>query len=65
VANVVAHCGVPLERAVAAASANPAALLGLEDRGAIEAGRRADLAALDPDTLQARATWVSGEQVHG
>jgi N-acetylglucosamine-6-phosphate deacetylase len=65
VANVVAHCAVPLERAVAAASANPAALLGLEDRGAIEAGRRADLAALDPGTLQARATWVGGEQVHG
>jgi N-acetylglucosamine-6-phosphate deacetylase len=65
VANVVAHCGAPLARAVAAASTNPARLLGLEDRGAIEPGRRADLVALDPDTLLATATWTEGEQVHG
>jgi N-acetylglucosamine-6-phosphate deacetylase len=65
VGNVVARCGVPLLRALAAASTNPAALLGLDDRGAIEPGRRADLVVLDPDTLEARATWVSGAQVHG
>ena len=65
VANVVGHCGVTLERAVAAASTNPARLLGLADRGAIETGRRADLVALDPDTLPATETWIQGTQVHG
>ena len=65
VANVVAHCRVPLDRAVAAASTNPARLLGLDDRGALAAGRRADIAALDPDTLMCTATWVGGHQVHG
>jgi N-acetylglucosamine-6-phosphate deacetylase len=34
---------------VAAASANPAALLGASDRGEIAAGRRADLVQLDDD----------------
>lgn len=65
VANVVHHCGVPLERAVAAASTTPAALLGLGDRGALAPGRRADLAALDPATLSCRATWIAGQQLHG
>jgi N-acetylglucosamine-6-phosphate deacetylase len=45
--------GVPLPRAVAAASANPAALLGLDDRGRIAAGCRADLVELD-DGLRVR-----------
>ncbi|MEJ7584165.1 MAG: hypothetical protein WKF43_08775 [Acidimicrobiales bacterium] len=40
VGNVVQRCGVPLERAVAAASTNPSALLGLHDRGALALGRR-------------------------
>ena len=65
VANVVATCGVSLEHAVEAASANPARLLGLDDRGAIEAGRRADVVALDPETLRTTATWIGGDQVHG
>ena len=65
VANVVGHCGVTLERAVAAASTNPARLLGLADRGAIETGRRADLVALDPDTLRATETWIEGRRSMG
>ncbi len=65
VANVVGHCGVSLARAVAAASTNPARLLGLDDRGALTAGRRADIAALDPTTLTCTATWIGGQQVHG
>jgi N-acetylglucosamine-6-phosphate deacetylase len=48
VRNLVRH-GVPLRQAVAAASANPAALLGASDRGEIAAGRRADLVQLDDD----------------
>jgi N-acetylglucosamine-6-phosphate deacetylase len=56
--------GQPLARAVAAASANPAALLGSADRGAIAPGRRAHLVALDDDLRVRRATrghaWVEG-----
>ena len=56
--------GLPLPRAVAAASANPAALLGADDRGRIEAGRLAHLVELD-DELRVRRVlrgdvWVAG-----
>lgn len=54
VRNLVA-AGVSLHRAVQAASANPAALLGLDDRGRIEPGRRADLVLLDDDLRAVRA----------
>lgn len=52
--------GVPLAAAVAAASTNPARLLGLHDRGAIRPGMRADLVALTPD-LQIEQVWVGGQ----
>ena len=48
VSNVVRASGVALADAVQAASATPARLLGLDDRGSIESGRRADLVALEP-----------------
>ncbi len=54
VRNVVG-AGWPLPVAIAAASANPAALLGLADRGRIAVGLRADLVELDDD-LQVRRT---------
>lgn len=41
--------GVPLGRAVHAATAAPAAALGLQDRGRLEPGLRADLVVLDAD----------------
>ena len=41
--------GMSLARAVGAASSNPAALLGQDDRGHIAEGRRADLVQLDGD----------------
>jgi N-acetylglucosamine-6-phosphate deacetylase len=41
--------GVPLPNAVAAASRNPLALLGVTDRGRIAPGQRADLIELAPD----------------
>lgn len=62
VANVVRHCGIGLEHAVAAASTNPARLLGLADRGRIEVGARADLVALTPE-LDHAGTWIAGERV--
>jgi N-acetylglucosamine-6-phosphate deacetylase len=43
----VAEVGVPLADAVTAASRTPAAVLGLTDIGALEAGGRADLLAVD------------------
>ncbi len=56
------RAGLPLTRAVAAASANPAALLDADDRGRLEVGRLAHLVELD-DELRVRrvlrgATWV-------
>ncbi len=56
----VASLGVPLARAVRYATANPARVLGANDRGRIVAGARADLVALDPTTLAVRAVWVGG-----
>lgn len=41
-------------------SAGPAAVLGLEDRGVLEAGNRADIVVLDRDTLRVAATLVRG-----
>jgi len=57
--NVVGRCGVGLFDAVRAATATPARLLGLADRGEIAPGRRADLVALSRD-LTIEATWVGG-----
>ena len=58
------HEGQPLGVAVAAASANPAALLGMADRGAIEPGKVAHLVELDDELRVRRATrgleWVPG-----
>lgn len=48
--------GVPLAVAVAAASSNPAALLGEADRGSIEVGRRAHLVELDDELIVRRVT---------
>jgi len=48
VRNVVA-AGLPLPAAIAAASRDPLALLGITDRGRIAVGQRADLVELDED----------------
>jgi N-acetylglucosamine-6-phosphate deacetylase len=64
VRNVVG-LGVPVERAVEMATTIPARALGLMDRGRIAPGMRADLVALDPDSLAARAVWLAGELASG
>ncbi|HUF83089.1 MAG TPA: amidohydrolase family protein [Acidimicrobiia bacterium] len=64
VRNVVG-LGVPVARAVEMATAVPADVLGLRDRGRLAPGARADLVALDPTTLEVRAVWLEGEQVVG
>jgi N-acetylglucosamine-6-phosphate deacetylase len=60
--NVVEHCGASLETAARAASTTPARLLGLDDRGRLATGARADVVALD-DTLGVAGTWIAGERV--
>jgi N-acetylglucosamine-6-phosphate deacetylase len=63
VRNVVAT-GIPLPAAVAAASRNPLALLGITDRGRIAVGQRADLVELD-DGLVVRRVIRRGVSVDG
>jgi N-acetylglucosamine-6-phosphate deacetylase len=48
VRNLVA-LGVPLPRAVAAASRDPLAVIGVTDRGRLAPGQRADVVELDPE----------------
>ncbi|MDR5683629.1 MAG: N-acetylglucosamine-6-phosphate deacetylase [Armatimonadota bacterium] len=61
VANAV-RWGIPMRDAVRMAAATPARLLGLSDRGRIEAGMRADLCVLGPDG-RAALTLVAGRIV--
>ncbi len=56
------HAGVGLATAVTAASANPARLLALQDRGVVAVGRRADLVALT-HMNEVEQVWVAGEPV--
>ncbi len=55
--------GIDLAVAVRMASANPARVLGLRDRGEIAVGKRADLAVLNSD-LNVQYTLVGGEIVY-
>ncbi len=59
VRNLVAH-GASLPAAVAAASTNPASMLGVTDRGRIATGLRADLVELDAD-LAVRRVMRAGD----
>jgi N-acetylglucosamine-6-phosphate deacetylase len=61
-ANVVG-IGIPVERAVASVTAAPARLLGLDDRGTLREGARADLVALDPTTMEVRRVWLGGTEL--
>lgn len=63
VRNAVQAAGVDLAEAVTAAAATPAALLGLDDRGVLVPGRRADVVALT-EGLEVAGTWVAGAPVH-
>lgn len=64
VRNAVAM-GIGMGDAVAMASTNPAAFMGLSDRiGTIAPGHRADLVWLDGD-LGVRGVWIGGQRVVG
>jgi N-acetylglucosamine-6-phosphate deacetylase len=62
VRNVVHDAGVAAADAVHAAATTPARLLGLDDRGGLEPGARADVIALD-EGLGVEAVWIAGERV--
>jgi len=49
VRNLVRFAGITLEEALPCATRNPAEMLGLEDRGTIEKGKRADMLVITPD----------------
>jgi N-acetylglucosamine-6-phosphate deacetylase len=49
---------------IAAASANPLEMLGVEDRGRLEAGLRADLVELTDD-LRVSRVWRAGQVIEG
>jgi len=58
--------GLTLPEAVATVTRNPARMVGLNDRGEIAVGRRADLVRvcrLDDGTPVVRQTWRAGERV--
>lgn len=56
--------GIELPQSVAMVSARPAALVGLDDRGAIAPGRRADLVRVNAEVGDpcVRAVWRGGER---
>jgi len=62
VRNAVSMLGLPLEKAVEMASANPARFMGLQDElGRIAPGLRASFVVLD-ESLAVRETWIDGER---
>jgi N-acetylglucosamine-6-phosphate deacetylase len=63
VRNCVRLLDMPLAAALRLASAAPAAFLRVNDRlGHLAPGYRADMVALDPETLRIFATWVAGRE---
>lgn len=63
VRNAVEMLGIELSQAIRMVSANPARVLGLENRkGRIAEGYDADLVLLDKD-LRVQQTWVGGKKV--
>ena len=62
VRNTTVDAALGAEVAMRAATANPALLVGLGDRGTIAVGRRADLVAIAADGT-ATDTWVAGNHI--
>jgi N-acetylglucosamine-6-phosphate deacetylase len=62
VREMVNQVGVPLNEAVAMATANPARALGLNTKGRLKPGADADLVVLSRD-LEVRRTLIAGERV--
>ena len=66
VTHIMKVTGCSLGEAVQMASTNPAKLYGLNDRGSLEPGKRADLILfeLGDSELTIRKTWVAGNLVY-
>ena len=69
---LMVEAGLTPEQALRCATAGAASLLGLQDRGLLREGRRADLVVLDGDPLgdvrqtrRIRAVWQKGREVAG
>jgi N-acetylglucosamine-6-phosphate deacetylase len=61
VRNCVQLLGLSLEQALPLACASPAAFLGLDSwLGQLARGYRADMVALDPETVRVFETWIAG-----
>jgi N-acetylglucosamine-6-phosphate deacetylase len=60
VRNVVEYTGCTPAEAISTVTRNPASVLGIEDRGRIAVGARADIVVLDP-SLHVMQTFVGGE----
>lgn len=63
IALAVRFCGLLPAEAIVAATVNPAALLGLNDRGTIEVGKRADLVLLHHKDERQLAYEIGGNPV--
>jgi N-acetylglucosamine-6-phosphate deacetylase len=61
VRNLVA-AGFAVPDALAAAGTNPLAMLGIQDRGRLAVGQRADLVALNAD-LRVKVVWLAGREL--
>jgi len=62
---LASEAGLPLAETVAMVTANPAEMIGLGDRGAVEPGRRADLirVRMVDGVPRAMAVWRQGRRV--
>jgi N-acetylglucosamine-6-phosphate deacetylase len=63
VGNVLRWLDLPAEQVWAMATANPARVAGLTDRGRIEVGTRADLVLWNESLTPARV-WVAGQEIY-
>jgi N-acetylglucosamine-6-phosphate deacetylase len=61
--NLVKWTGAAVGDAVLTATRNPARLIGVEDRGSLEVGHRADLVELD-EGLRVLRTYIAGQMVY-
>lgn len=59
-ANCVRHVGIEIEEALRMASAYPAGVLGISDRGYIAPGYRADLVGFDED-FEVKVVYIGGK----
>lgn len=64
IANLAETTSASLPQALRCATANPAAALGLDDRGQFRTGSRGDVVILDDD-LRVVATFVAGDRLTG